>query len=141
MTSGESQVLICAGVPGMPNLAVEGGRPYPDTAIDLAKLIRERGLIVSFEDEAGRRRYVQHNAADIWLPILQVTSDLLVGISGGLFTWLILDLLGADEADNSILHVEYRIADSDGNVEEFKASGPGKEVLEALESLERQLRG
>src|SRR5262245_29205041 len=125
----------------MPNLSVENGRPYPATAIDLAKLIRERGLTASFEDEADQRRYVQHNAADIWVPILEVTRDLLIGISGGLFTQLIVDWLGSDEAKKSILHVEYRIDDSDGNVKQFKAEGPGNEVLEALDSFERQISG
>lgn len=141
MTSRESQVLICAGVPWIPTLAVEGGRPYPDTAIDLAKLIRERGLTVSFEDERERRKYVEHKVADVFLPILQVTRDVLVGISGGLFAMLIADLLGVEGAKKSILHVEYRIVDSDGSVEEFKAVGAGEEVLEALDSFEQRAHG
>jgi hypothetical protein len=136
--SFESQVLICAGVPGMPNLVVGDGSPYPATAIDLAKLLRERGLAVSFADEADQRKYVQHNAADVWVPILEVARDLLIGISGGLFTQLIVDWLGSDEAKKSVLHVEYRITDSDGNVKQFKAEGPGNEVLEAIDSFERQ---
>lgn len=141
MTSSESQILICAGIPGNPNLKVEGGRPYPETAIDLAKVIRERGLTVSFEDERDHRKYVEHKAADVFLPILQVASSVLEGISGGLFTMVIAALLGADEAKESILHVEYRIADSDGNIEEFKAVGPGEQVLETLDSFERRVRG
>jgi hypothetical protein len=109
MVHEESQILICAGVPGKPGLTVEGGRPYPDTAIDMAKAIRELGLTVSFEDDREDRKYVEYKAADVWLPILQVTVDVLTGISGGLFTMLIVNLLGLDKAEESILHVEYRL--------------------------------
>lgn len=141
MTSDETHILICAGIPGNPDLEVEGGRPYPETAIDLAKVVRERGLTVSFEDERNHRKYVEHKAADIFLPILQVASGILEGISGGLFTMVIADLLGADDAKKSILHVEYRIVHPDGNIEEFKGVGPGEQVLEALDSFERRARG
>jgi hypothetical protein len=141
MTHSESQVLICAGIPGKPGLTVEGGKPYPETAVDLAKVIREHGLTVSFEDERQERKYVEHKAADVFLPIIQVAIDILTGISSGFFTMFIADLLGLDKAEKSILHVEYRIADRRGNVEEFKANGPGKEVMEALDKFEQRLRG
>lgn len=141
MASSDSEILICAGIPDKPGLVVEGGRPYPETAIDVAKVIRERGLTVSFEDERDHRKYVEHKAADVFLPILQVVVGVLEGISGGLFTMIIADLLGPEEAKESFLHVEYRIADSDGNMEEFKAAGPGEQVLEALDSFERRVRG
>jgi hypothetical protein len=141
MVHDESQIVICAGIPGKPGLAVEGGKPYPDTAIDMAKVIREHGLTVSFEDDREKRKYVEHKATDVWLPILQVTIDILTGISSGLFTMLIADLLGADKAEKSILYVEYRVTDRRGKVQEFKAEGPGKEVMEAVDKFERRLRG
>ena len=77
----------------------------------MAKVIRERGFNPVFEAPREDRRYVSHNAADVWLPILKVAYDLLVRHPriGGLFSMLIWDLLGKDEADSSILHVEERV--------------------------------
>lgn len=45
------RVLIRAGVPGKPDLNVDQGKPYPNTTTDVAKLLAERGLIVTYEDE------------------------------------------------------------------------------------------
>jgi hypothetical protein len=56
--------------------------------------------------------------------------------SGGLFTELILDLIGMARAQDTVLHVEFRVLDRDGTVHEFKANGNGGDVLGALRAFE-----
>ncbi len=134
---GRPEIRILRGIPGMAELEVNAQRSiYPDTAIDLAKVIRQDGYAVVFEDPEDRRMFVSHKAADIWLPIIQVSSDLLVGISGGLFTALILDLLGKKDTEESILHVEYEVVDKKGNRRRLRSDGPGPDVIKAIAQFE-----
>lgn len=119
MSEHAGQVLIRAGVPGKPDLKVDHGKPYLNTTTDMAKLIAERGLIVAFEDERDERSYVAFYAAELWIPILQVTSAALAGAGGNLLSSLILELIGSgeepeDEVPDTILHVEYTVTDSKG---------------------------
>lgn len=134
-------ILLCRGIPGMPGLTVPSGKyPYPDTVTDIAKLIRERGFEAFYEDPREDRAIIAHKAADIWVPVMQVTSSLLLSVSSGLFTALILDLLGIAKGQNSVLHVETRVLDEDGSVREFKADGTGGDVLRALDAFEGEFR-
>ena len=106
----------------------------------MAKVIRERGFNPIFEVAKEDRKYVSHNAANIWSPILQVAQNLLLGTAGGLFSMLIWDLLGEDEAKSKILHVEERVIDADGTEHIFKADGKGEDVTKALNEFEQRFR-
>jgi hypothetical protein len=135
-----AQVLIKPGIPGIPNLRLPDDlRPYPDTAIDLAKVLRARGISVTFEDERSRRGEVSHKAADIWLPILEIAASLMVGVGTNLLSSLMYDLLGEKRARSGFLHVQWEIVDGEYH-EEFRADGTGTEVLDALDQFERRVR-
>ena len=101
-TEPASQVLIRAGVPGKPDLKVEHGKPYPNATTDVAKLLAERGLTVTYEDEKDQRSYVSFYAAEIWIPILQVASSILAGASGNLLSEVIKQLLGLGKESQRI---------------------------------------
>jgi hypothetical protein len=138
-----TEVLIRAGVPGKPTLKVDYGRPYPNTTTDMAKLIAERGFTVAFEDERDQRSYVSFYAAELWVPILQVTSTVLAAAGANLLSALILDLIGStertdDKVKDTILHVEYTVVDSKGNARNFKGSGAAPDVLDAIDAFERK---
>jgi hypothetical protein len=84
----ENAVKILRGLPGsaIPDLPRDA-HPYPDTAIDFAKVARAAGYEVAFEDpDRSGRTYIGRKAADLWLPVIQVGVDLLVGMTGGLLT-------------------------------------------------------
>ena len=134
------QVLICAGVPGKPELAVERGKPYPNTTTDVAKLLAEHGFNVEFEDERNQRSYVSFYAAEIWLPILDFGIQIIAGGLGNLLGDLLHALLGSDSSEKTILHVEFRVKSRKGNKKVFKASGKADDVLKAIETFEREVR-
>jgi hypothetical protein len=140
MSFSQGEILICSGLPDQPDLGSQRGAPYPNIAIQMAEVIHRNGYVATFEDDETHRNYVSLKAIDIWLPILQVAQGILIGISGGLFTNLIEDLLGERKSKESILHVEYRIVDREGRIRYFKASGQGKDVLKAVNDFEDQVR-
>jgi hypothetical protein len=141
-TEPASQVLIRAGVPGKPDLKVAHGKPYPNTTTDVAKLLAERGLTVTYEDEKDQRSYVSFYAAEIWIPILQVASSILAGASGNLLSEVIKQLLGLgkEKSTDTILHVDYSIVPRKGPKKTFKASGKADDVLKAMDKFEQEAR-
>lgn len=131
---------VLPGVPGMDSLRVDDRVPYPDSVTDFVKVLREHSLQPEYLDERADRRLVGHNAADQWLPILVFAREVLVDANAGLLVELIKAYLGSSEAESSVLHVDWRVAESDGSEEQFRAAGKGQEVLEALNAFERRLR-
>jgi hypothetical protein len=76
------QVLICAGVPGKPELTVEHGKPYPNTTTDVAKLLAEQGFYVAFEDERDQRQcHVEECDRAFWADA--ALSDAACGVFDG----------------------------------------------------------
>jgi hypothetical protein len=136
VTEPPKVLKVLPGVPGMPDLRDGERVPYPDSTVDFVKIARAAGLTPVFADVAADRSYAGHKAADHWLPILEVARDLLTGVSGGLFTWLVLDYLGADADGKDVLHVDFRVKDADGSEKRFRADGPADDVLEALREFE-----
>lgn len=133
-------VQIQAGLPGLPHFEVDNGKfPYPDTTVDIAKVLHERDIPVTFEHDREKRQYASLNAADIWLPIVQVTYELLLAVDAHLFASVIIDALGLDRAKRSQLHVEYRATDRKGKEQILKIDGSGKDVLEAIDKFERRM--
>jgi hypothetical protein len=141
MSASRPVVTVLPGVPGMPNLVADGGRvPYPDSTVDFVKILKELGVDVVFTEVKEERRYAGHKAAEHWLPILETSRDLLLGMSGGLFVEVIKSYLGADASDESVLHVDWRVKHADGREERFVADGASQDVLEALSEFERRNR-
>lgn len=139
MTEPGSEVLIRAGVPGKPGVTVAHGKPYPSTTTDVAKLLAERGLSVTYEDEKDQRSYISLYAAELWIPILQVAGSILAGASGNLLSDVIKQLLGKDKPA-TILHVDYTIVPRKGPKRTFKASGKADDVLRAIDKFEQEAR-
>jgi hypothetical protein len=134
------QVLICAGVPGKPELTVEHGKPYPSTTTDVAKLLAEQGFDVAFEDERDQRSYTSFYAAEVWLPVLQFGEQVLNNGLGTVLGALLLGLVGDKKPKNTILHVEFRVERHKGSKNTFKASGKADDVLKAMETFEQKIR-
>jgi hypothetical protein len=136
----ENTVKILRGLPGsaIPDLPPDS-HPYPDTAIDFAKVARAAGYEVAFEDpDRSSRTYIGRKAADLWLPVIQVGVDLLIGMTGGLLTTILQRWMDRRRLDGSILHVDYRIIGRDGTAQSVQISGKGTEVLRALDAFERR---
>jgi hypothetical protein len=136
----ENAVKILRGLPGsaIPDLPRDA-HPYPDTAIDFAKVARAAGYEVAFEDpDRNGRTYIGRKAADLWLPVIQVGVDLLVGMTGGLLTNILQRWMDRRRLESSILHVDYRIIGRDGTAQSIQISGKGAEVLRALDAFERR---
>lgn len=140
MTEPVGQVLIRAGLPGKPELTVAHGKPYPNTTTDVAKLLAERGLTVTYEDEKGQRSYVSFYAAELWIPIIQVASSIFAGIAGNFLSDIIRELIGADRPDDTLLHVEYSVVPRSGGKRTFRANGKADDVLKAIDTFEQEVR-
>jgi len=110
---------------------------YPTSSIDIAKLARASGLTVQFDHEADHRRYQILEAAEFWLPVLQVGAGVLIGIGTNWLSDLIKDWLGS-EAEESILHVDYRIVEADGTEKSVQLDGKGEDVLRAIDKFENR---
>lgn len=129
---------MLAGVPGLEahDAGASTGR-YPAAAVDLSKLLKERGIPVTFQHERMHREYVSLHSADFWVPVLAVSSSVLVAAGGNLLSDLIRCLIGHGEPRASTqLHVQYRIVSSDGSDHTLDADGDAETVLGVIDSFE-----
>ncbi|MDT0212571.1 hypothetical protein Q9R29_01615 [Rothia sp. ARF10] len=139
--------------------------PYPESTPDFVKSARLLGLEVHFTEHRETRRYVGFKALEDWLPVLEVTRDLLVGVEGGLLVELLkvfldrgatdveprLDTAPLEAPDDgaptesrpptprTLLHVDWRVTDGERQ-SRFRADGDAESVLRALAEFERNLR-
>ena len=112
---------------------------YPPCATDFYKLLRERGVNVRFEHEKQDREYLSLHSAEWWLPVMEIGGSLLMALGGSLASDVVKDWLAINKqpAKDAILHVEFSVV-KDSNVHEFKADGPGDDVLRAMEEFEEK---
>ncbi|GAA1871006.1 hypothetical protein GCM10009836_59630 [Pseudonocardia ailaonensis] len=132
------EVHIRRGVPGLslPDLP-PGSHPYPDTAVDFAKIAREAGLTVTFQDADRKDRvYLTHNAADCWLPSIVIGAESLIAIGSGLATHLVIQYLRGISDRQVFLHLECTVTHADGSTETTLLEGPRETVLESLREFE-----
>ena len=139
-TRDRTRILILPGVPGMPDLRVDERVPYPDTTIDIAKSLRNAGYDVEFTEERDDRRYVGHKAYDVWIPILLLAREILVGVEAGLLVELLKGCFRGHPPEAGVLHVDWRVRTREGDEERIIADGRADEVMEALDAFERRLR-
>src|SRR5258708_885972 len=86
-----NQVVILPGLPrslSAPDDAT--GDLYPDSTIDMIKILRLHGLSVA-PLSTDKPDLVAHKSYDVWLPIIQFSLSTLGGASGNLLSALILD--------------------------------------------------
>lgn len=146
----------------MAGLTVDDGVvPFPDSTSDFVKLVLERGISVNYSVPRDQRIYVGHKAFELWLPILEFTRDLLIGIEGGLLVELLKSYLhpaddrrpaeiaeiktkdaAADPKASApaILHVEWHVIRPDGERQTFIANGGESSVFDALARFEDHVR-
>lgn len=132
-------VLVLPGIVDTGIDQLDDGRwAYPGTAADLVKLLREEGLNVDWAHVKSERAPVEHNAADVWLPILLFVREALASGAGEVMATAIMSLLGRNQAEISTLHVKFLEKSKSGKTRRFEASGPGADVLKAMERFDRE---
>jgi hypothetical protein len=133
----DSKVLVLPGLPGNLTKPVGEQAVYPDTTIDMVKVLTEYGLEPEFVDHE-ERTLVSHKALDIWLPILEFTSNLATGVAGGLLVNLIQSFfVGADMP--RVVHISWRVQKPDGTLSEFDYDGPVDGAIRSAETFGRSL--
>ena len=137
--SRPAPVRVLAGLPR--SLTTPDGVDvvYPDTTIDMIKVMREVGLNVEFADPEAARTLVGHKAFDVWLPILEFSSTLLGGTASILLANLIQRYFDNRDAV-PVAHISWRVGMSDGSYEEFDFDGPSDLAVEAATVFETNLR-
>lgn len=136
------ELLISAGVPGSKDHdETEESGQYPIAAQDLSKILQERGISVKFQHDREHRQYVSLHSAEVWLPIISVTSDLLAAVGGGLLSDVIRDFVFRPRAtERKTLHVDYRIEDASGEVHHLKVDGDSEDVYPLIDKFEETWR-
>lgn len=131
-------VVVLPGVPDTGVVRLEDGLwAYPGTTTDVVKLLREQGLTVEWSHPKEERTTVEHKAADIWFPVLEFGRDAAASGVGEAVAAMILGLLRSRKPADTNLHLEFKIR-TKGGTREFKSSGPGDEVLKAVEEFGKQ---
>lgn len=127
-------------LPGVPDTGVDYG--YPPLTESIVQALANRGARVEFVEQ-GRRAEIDHFAADIWVPVLLIMSDLSLGIAGGLLAEAIVEVIDKRgrhtidgqglEADGEppILHAKVARVRGD-ELDVLELSGPSDAVLRAL---------
>ena len=125
-------------VPGMPESddSNDSGFFYPASTMAVVKVLREQGYSVRVATDEVRE--LSYHAADLWLPILEIGRDLLVGAGGNLLAALIVLLI--DSKQNVRAHVKWRVTAPDGTVQTFKYDGDREGAIRAAELFEASLR-
>lgn len=129
-------VLVLPGLAGKPHTTDEDS-VYPGVTTDVVKLLREMELRVDYWQPRESRKTIVRKGADIWIPILLFTEQVVANGGGTLLANAVTQLLGKRAAERSVLHVKCGAASGEGQVEWFEAHGPGTDVLKAL----RQFKG
>ena len=161
--AASARVRILAGVPGYPGMRVPSGRyAYPDTTDAIAARLRAAGFSVTVQHPEDEREPVLPKGPEVWIPLLEVSRDLLIATTGGLLTEIILrvfrdaqqdadhqqqqpapdpdparDVDGARQAEGQ-LRVEWQVKDAEGAERTFRASGPPEAVVLSIEQFVRQ---
>lgn len=133
-----TEVFVLPGVPGSHQRLSDGTHVYPSTTNDVMKLFREQGVAIEFQKTSNPRSELVLQADDVFLPVLIWGANALSGGVGGLFTHVIVQLLGRRQAETSVLHVKCGRRNADGTVKWFEAHGPGVEVIEALREFDSE---
>jgi hypothetical protein len=118
---------------------------------------------VTFIEGRDDRVYLGMKALEDWLPIIEITRDLLLGVQGGLLVELLKTYLPREAQAReplspipeegelevptraiapratSILHVDWRVIDGD-RTHRFRVDGDARSVLLALEEFEQGLQ-
>lgn len=140
--TGSQAVGKVTVVPGIPGTGVDhletGEYAYPGTTTDIVKLLKERGFEVEYAVPRSERVDVEHNAADIWVPILQFLQVTEATAVGTIVAQMILDLFGRDFVKHSVLHVKFSRQKPDGEMQEFEADGAGPDVIEAMRQFDEE---
>ncbi|WP_143036162.1 hypothetical protein [Lentzea fradiae] len=132
-------VVIRAGIPASHQGRGQGEPIYPDSVTDVAKLLRQEGVEVSYEHDRDQRKILSLNSAEVWIPVLAFVTDVGVNVPANIVATMIVNYFGGrSRAEKSVLHVEFEESTPDGSQRKFNASGPGALVLEAIDKFGRQ---
>lgn len=120
-----ASIVLRPGVPGLGLEALEDGTAgFPSTSDDLVKLLREQGVVAEFDRPLTERSEVTHQAADVWLPVLEIIRDLGIGVLGGCIVELVAE-------PTSRVHAKVG-RNRKGKTEWLEISGQRDEVIEAI---------
>jgi hypothetical protein len=131
---GTADLAVAPGIPGQDIDLGSEEQPYPEDTTDVIKMLREKGLRVSYLDSESRRALVAHKAADYWAPIIAFTASALANGAGTILAQVLMSRIGLARLETTRLRVKVgRRSDQDGTIEWFEADGPAAEVIEAMQ--------
>lgn len=143
--SDAAQILFLPGVPGLglePSIAASN--PYPDTTIDLLKVMRSYGVDASFSEPRENRVDVAHRNADVWLPVVSVVGVHGVGVALNILSNALYDLYvkrfvdpsnnGDPDRPPAQLHIELRYNSVTGE-QLVRMDGAASDVIAAIREI------
>jgi hypothetical protein len=151
-------------LPGFPDRDIEvegGGSVYPTTSVDVLKRLRRLGVGADFAEPREHRREVTLKAQELWIPVLQVTQQVLINLA----VWQFVEAItlwrsrpperpsaapdqerqgesasDVDEEDDRIVHVRMAVVLDTGEARWIEADGSPANVAEVLTRLKDELR-
>jgi len=129
----DADVVVLPGLPGWSQSADDRVQnPYPDTTLNMVKILRSNGHTVEHAFERSKRQEISLNAAECWVPVLVFANDVGVETCVQLLVHAIRQIVGASQPSQTKLHVRFGRQGPDGTVEYFEGHGDGDKVLEAI---------
>ncbi|WP_157062967.1 hypothetical protein [Actinopolyspora mortivallis] len=125
-------------LPGIPGGSAEPAtNPYPDTALDLMKVMRTHGADVDYSHPPEDRADVAYRSADVWLPVMAFlgSSGLSVGLN--ILASSIYDLWvrhRQPDRPNPNLHIELQYNDATGE-RQVRLDGSPDHVIQAIREM------
>jgi hypothetical protein len=125
---GTPDVVIRPGIPGLGFEELDDSTAgYPSTSDDFIKLLRERGVAVDYDRPLSERSEITHNAADVWLPVLEIVRDLSTGVLAACIYDLVIH-------PASSVHAKVGRTRK-GEMEWLEVSGGRDEVIETIDAF------
>jgi hypothetical protein len=135
----DDHVLALPGLPANLTRPADARYVFPSTTLAVVKSLRSSGIPTELAVPRADATFVSHNAADLWLPILQFGSAMLAGAGGNLLSTAIEKLVQRVH-DSGRVHLDWRVKSGDGTVQRFRYAGPAREAIQAVREFEASLR-
>jgi hypothetical protein len=140
---GEQRVVVQLR-PGIPGLQVDPtSTVYPPLTDEFATILHDLGCDVQFTVGAAERQTTSLRAGEIWVPVLQVSETVVLGLVGSLVAEAITRLIdrvrrskqaGGTDSDLDV-HVLIRRGPDGGEVKWIDLHGDASKVVESLRTL------
>ena len=139
LTWDANAIVVVPGLPG--RLSAPDGDPvFPGATLAFVKIMVSEGYPVHIRPR-DEIREVSHHSAEVWLPILNIGLQVLIGAGGNLLATLVALALSPVRKKKVVAHIKWNVQSSDGSTQSFEYSGDSEQAVLAARIFEKGLNG